>query len=106
MRAVRPFLWAAVMVAGFLYVTSAGHWDAVLRPVRTAGRIWSEPAAAASAPAPIGGYTADEQNNIDIYLNASEATVNITSKAYREDWFFQLYPVEGAGSGFILNSDG
>jgi S1-C subfamily serine protease len=106
MRVFRPFLWAAVMVAGFLYVTSAGHWDAVLRPMRSAGRMWSEPAAAASAPASNGGYTADEQNNIDIYRSAREATVNITSKAFREDWFFQLYPVEGAGSGFILNSDG
>jgi S1-C subfamily serine protease len=102
MRAFRPFLWAAVMVAGFLYVTSAGHWDAVLRPVRNAGRLWNEPAVAASGT----GYTADEQNNIEIYRSASEATVNITSKAFREDWFFQVYPVEGAGSGFILNSDG
>ena len=91
------------MVAGFLYVTSGGHWDGVLRPVRNAGRMWSEPAAAASTPV----YTADEQNNIEIYRSASEATVNITSKAFRQDWFFQtVYPVEGAGSGFILNADG
>jgi S1-C subfamily serine protease len=90
------------MVAGFLYVTSAGHWDAMLHPVRNAGRLWNEPAAAASVP----GYTADEQNSIDIYRNASAATVNITSRAFREDWFNQVYPVEGAGSGFILNADG
>ena len=54
----------------------------------------------------VSGYTADEQNNIDIYRSASEATVNITSRAFREDWFFQVYPVEGTGSGFIINSDG
>ena len=102
MKALRPFLWAAIMVAGFLYVTSTGHWDAVLRPVRNVERLWSEPASAA-APT---GYTPDEQNNIDIYRNASEATVNITSRAFREDWFNQVYPVEGAGSGFILNPDG
>ena len=102
MRVLRPFLWAAVMVAGFLYVTSTGHWDAVMRPVRNAERMWSEPAAAAAPNA----YTPDEQNNIDIYRNASEATVNITSRAFREDWFNQIYPVEGAGSGFILNPDG
>jgi S1-C subfamily serine protease len=101
MRAVRPFLWAAVMVAGFLYVTSGGHWNAMLHPMRNVGH-WSEPAAAAANI----GYTADEQNNIDVYRTASEATVNITSKAFREDWFFQVYPVEGAGSGFILNADG
>ncbi len=103
MRVVRPFLWAAVMVACFLYVTSAGHWDAMLHPMRNAGRLWNEPAAAAAT---VPTYTADEQNNIDIYRNASAATVNITSRAFREDWFNQVYPVEGAGSGFILNADG
>jgi len=102
MKVVRPFLWAAAMVAGFLYVTSTGHWSGVLRPVRNVGRLWNEPAAAAATT----GYTPDEQNNIEIYRNASEATVNITSRAFREDWFNQIYPVEGAGSGFILNSDG
>jgi S1-C subfamily serine protease len=102
MRALRPFLGAAVLVAGFLYVTSTGHWNTVLRPVKNVERLWNEPAVAASAP----GFTADEENNIDIYRSASQATVNITSRAFREDWFFQVYPVEGAGSGFILNSDG
>ncbi|HTX35764.1 MAG TPA: trypsin-like peptidase domain-containing protein [Bryobacteraceae bacterium] len=102
MRTLRPFLGAAVLVAGFLYVTSGGHWDAVLRPVHNVERLWNEPAVAASGT----GFTADEQNNIDIYRTASAATVNITSRAFREDWFFQVYPVEGAGSGFILNSDG
>jgi len=102
MKAVRPFLWAAVMVAGFVYITSAGRWGAVLRPVRTVGRLWSAPASAASA----GGYTPDEQNTIDIYKTAHEATVNIATRAFREDWFMQVYPVEGAGSGFIINADG
>ena len=56
MRVLRPFVWAAGMVAVFLYLTSAGHWDMarVLGPVRNASRIWTEPAAAATA----GGYTA------------------------------------------------
>jgi len=102
MRALRPFLGAGVLVAGFLYVTSSGHWNTVLRPVKNVERLWNEPAVAASTPS----YTSDEQNNIDIYRSASLATVNITSRAFREDWFFQVYPVEGAGSGFILNSDG
>jgi S1-C subfamily serine protease len=102
MRALRPFLWAAILVAGFLYVTSGGHWQGMLRPVRNVQRLWNEPAVAAST----NSYTADEQNNIDIYRSASEATVNITSRAFRENWFFEVYPVEGAGSGFILNPDG
>ena len=103
MRIPRPFVWAAVLAAAFVYVTSVSRWDIarLWQPVRSAGgRLWSEPASAAS------GYSADEQNNIDIYKSARDATVNITSTIYREDWFFQIYPVEGAGSGFIVNADG
>jgi S1-C subfamily serine protease len=91
-------------VAGFLYVTSVAHWDVgrLLQLVRTASRAWSEPASAAGA----GVYTADEQNNIDIYRTAKEATVNITSIVIQEDWLYGAYQAEGAGSGFIINPDG
>jgi S1-C subfamily serine protease len=101
MKALRPFLWAAVLVAGFLYVTSGPGWD-FGRWLRrgSAGPLWSEPASAATA------YTADEQNNIDIYKGARDATVNITSKVYQQDWFFGAYPAEGAGSGFIIKQSG
>jgi S1-C subfamily serine protease len=104
MRVLRPFVWAAILVAGFLYVTSVAHWDVgrLLQPVRTASRAWSEPASAAGA----GVYTADEQNNIDIYRTAKEATVNITSIVIQEDWLYGAYQAEGAGSGFIINPDG
>jgi len=98
MRILRPIVWATVMVAAFVYLTSVTHWD--FAGVRSAGRLWSEPAAAAS------GYAPDEQNNIDIYKNCRDATVNITSRVYREDWFFQVYPQEGTGSGFIINPEG
>ena len=102
MKLMRPFIWAAVLVAGFLAVTSAGHWRLaqILPQLSSGGRLWEAPALAASA------YSPDEQNNIDIYKSAHEATVNITSRVYRQDWFFQLYPEEGSGSGFIVNADG
>jgi S1-C subfamily serine protease len=104
MKFLRPFLWAAVMVAGFLLITSVGHWRVgqMLPHVNPGGHIWEEPASAATS------FSPDEQNNIDIYKNAREATVNITSRVYRQDWFFQIYPQEttGTGSGFIINGDG
>jgi S1-C subfamily serine protease len=104
MRVLRPFVWAAVLVAAFLYVTSVAQWDVgrLLNPVRSTSRAWSEPASAATA----GVYTADEQNNIDIYRTAKEATVNITSIVVQEDFFFGAYQGQGAGSGFIINPDG
>jgi S1-C subfamily serine protease len=103
MKVLRPFLWAIVLVAAFLYITSVAHWDVgrVLQPVRSVGRLWSEPASAETA-----GFSADEQNNIGVYKNARDATVNITSVVYREDWFSRVYPAEGTGSGFIIKPTG
>jgi S1-C subfamily serine protease len=103
MKVLRPFFWAIVLVAAFLYVTSAAHWDVgrVLQPVRSVGRLWSEPASAETA-----GFSADEQNNIGIYKNARDATVNITSVVYREDFFFRVFPAEGTGSGFVIKPTG
>jgi len=102
MKAMRPFFWAAVLVAAFLTITSAGHWKLVqiLPQLSSSGRLWEAPASAASA------YSPDEQNNIEIYKASREATVNITSRVYRQDWFLQLYPEEGTGSGFVVNADG
>jgi S1-C subfamily serine protease len=104
MRAVRPFAWAAVLVGTFLFLTSgpSHNLGRIFQPMRNVGRLWSEPPAAQTA----ANFTADEQNNIDIYKASHEATVNITSVVYREGWFSQIYPVQGAGSGFIINADG
>jgi S1-C subfamily serine protease len=99
MRVPRPLLWAVALAASFLYLTSGSNWD-VGRWLRPAGRLWSEPASAATS------YTPDEQNNIEIYKTGREATVNITSVVYRQDWFFRVYPEQGTGSGFIIKPTG
>ncbi|HWB82699.1 MAG TPA: trypsin-like peptidase domain-containing protein [Bryobacteraceae bacterium] len=103
MKFLRPFLWAVVLVATFLYFTSVAHWNVArfFEPVRSAERLWTSPAAAESA-----GFFPDEQNNIDIYKASRAATVYITSVVYREGWFFQLYPEKGTGSGFLINPTG
>ncbi len=100
---MRPFVWAAAMVGGFWYLTSAAHWNPgrVFQPLRQTGRLWTAPGAALSA-----GFTTDENNSIEIYKLARPATANITSIVYREDFFFQVYPQEGTGSGFIVRPDG
>ena len=99
MRVPRPLLWAVALAASFLYLTSGSNWD-VGRWLRPAGRLWSEPASAATS------YTPDEQNNIEIYKTGREATVNITSVVYRQDWFLRVYPEQGTGSGFIIKPTG
>jgi S1-C subfamily serine protease len=87
-----------ILVAGFIYITSVTHWD--FSRVRSMGRGWSEPASAA-AP-----FSPDEQNNIDIYKAARDATVNITSTTMVQNWFMQEFPQKGTGSGFIITQDG
>jgi S1-C subfamily serine protease len=101
MRFLRTLFWAGIMAAAFVYVTSVAHWDPA-RFFRPTAKLWTEPVSAATA----GNYTADEQNNIEIYRSTREATVNITSIVYQQDWFFGTYEGKGAGSGFIVNSDG
>jgi len=97
MKVLRPLFWATMMVAAFVYITS--HWD--FSRVRSMAQLWSEPASAAAS------YSTDEQNNIDIYKASRDATVNIASKVYQEDIFFgRVYPVEGTGTGFIINPEG
>src|ERR1019366_7980229 len=102
MRVLRTFFWAALLAAGFVYITGGTRWDVggVLRPVRNAGRVWSEPTTAESA-----GFSTDEQNNIDIYKSARDATVFITSKVYTRT-FFGIYPETGTGSGFVISPEG
>jgi S1-C subfamily serine protease len=100
---MRPFIWAVALVGGFWYLTSVAQWGPgrLWQPIRQTGRLWSAPAAAESA-----GFSTDENNNIEIYKLARPATANITSIVYREDFFFQVYPQEGTGSGFVVKPDG
>ncbi|HTS60946.1 MAG TPA: trypsin-like peptidase domain-containing protein [Candidatus Acidoferrales bacterium] len=99
MKTLRPFLWAVILVAGFLYITSGTRFD-MTRPVRQVSRLWSEP-----EPAGAAGFSADEQNNIDVYKNSRDATVFITSVVYTRS-FFGIYPEKGTGSGFIISPEG
>src|SRR5689334_1892233 len=100
MRVSRLLALSTILAAAFVYITSVAHWDAgrFLRPIGQ--RIWSEPTSAA------GNFSPDEQNNVDIYRASRDATVNITSVVYKQDFFFGVYQGEGAGSGFIINPDG
>jgi S1-C subfamily serine protease len=99
----RALLFTLLLVATFWLVTSRGQWrlSQIMRPLSSGGRLWSEPVTAHGA-----GFDADEQNNIDIYKANRLATVNITSVVYQRDFFFQIYPQKGTGSGFLINDEG
>lgn len=100
---LRSLIWTLLLVAAFWFVTTRGNWNVrnLVQPISSRGRLWSEPVTAHGS-----GFTPDEQNNIDIYKSNRLATVNITSIVYQRDFFFQVFPQKGIGSGFIVNPDG
>jgi S1-C subfamily serine protease len=51
-------------------------------------------------------FDAEEQQNIAVYKKALPSVVNITSTAVEQNFFYGLYPVQGQGSGFIVDKEG
>jgi S1-C subfamily serine protease len=98
---LRTLLLAALLVGGFVYVTS--HSDSPWRRVLSGSNapLWTDPIVAHSA-----GLGTDEQNNIDIYKSSQESVVYVTSTVYQTNFFFQQVPVKDLGSGFIIDTDG
>src|SRR2546422_6242478 len=64
---------------------------------------WSSPAEMAQRDASL---TDDESINVRIYRQASPAVANILTKATEYDFFMDPVPVEGAGSGFVIDARG
>ena len=106
---LRLFLLAGALVAAFIYFTTyapVGPFE----PDRWRGPLpWER----ANSPAPgitqaqPGGFSSDEQNNIQVYKAASPAVVNVTTITLTYDFFLNPVPMEGgAGSGFLIESDG
>ena len=50
--------------------------------------------------------TEEEKNNIDLYQRLAPAVVNITSTVMEHDFFFNVIPRQGTGSGSIIDSRG
>ena len=104
---LRRLLLVVLIVGGFWWLTSHlrqgfapsfGHFPLM-------GNGSSSPlqlTEAEAAPA----YTADEQNNINVYKRVLPSVVNITSTALVFDFFYGAVPQQGQGSGFILDKAG
>ncbi len=50
--------------------------------------------------------TEDEKNNISVYEKVADGVVNITSIAIQMDFFFNIFPSQGSGSGSIIDLKG
>ncbi len=69
---------------------------------------WAGPARgqAARTSDPPAGLSPEEQIVIAVYKQASPAVVHITSTTLMYDFFFQVVPQRGIGSGFIVDDRG
>jgi S1-C subfamily serine protease len=47
-----------------------------------------------------------ERRTIDVYQRVAPSVVNITTRVLRRNFFFEIVPQEGAGSGFVLDEQG
>ncbi|MBN9663448.1 MAG: trypsin-like peptidase domain-containing protein [Acidobacteria bacterium] len=98
----RIWIIAALLVGGFVAGTTYKRWSPAARLASGIDSpIWSGPAVARGA-----GLSVDENNNIEVYKQAHEATVNITSTVYRQNWFLEIYPSKESGSGFFIDKTG
>lgn len=52
------------------------------------------------------GLDPTEAENVRIYKQAAPAVANIVTRTVEYDFFFNPVPVEGAGSGFLMDNDG
>jgi putative serine protease PepD len=59
-----------------------------------------------ATPERLEGLTDEESTNVRIYRQASPAVANILTKATQYDFFMTPVPVEGAGSGFLIDPRG
>lgn len=79
----------------------AAYWLGTHYGQHTPGSV-----AALPAPASTGTLDSIEEENVRIYKQASPAVANIVTRAVQYDFFFNAVPVEGAGSGFVIDTDG
>ena len=98
-------LLAGIVLGGLAFWAGA-HWGKPGPLVATARPGASESGAPGTASPGGGPLTGDEQVNIRIYKQASPAVANIITRTVEYDFFFNAVPVEGAGSGFVIDPKG
>lgn len=59
-----------------------------------------------SAFAANNNFISEEQMVINVCKNFGPSVVNITSTTFQEDFFFNIVPTQGAGSGFVIDKKG
>jgi S1-C subfamily serine protease len=66
----------------------------------------SLPAAMGAAEIDAAGYDIAERRVIDVYERVAPAVVSLTTRVMVRDFYFNIVPQEGSGSGFVLDTNG
>src|SRR6266478_3137048 len=96
-RAIRLILLG--MMIGFAAYWAGARWGA-----RQATKVEALPIAAKGEGN--ASLTDEESINVRVYRAASPAVANIITRAVEYDFFMDAVPVEGAGSGFVIDPEG
>ncbi len=105
MTALKTSHRARIILAALVLILGA-YWIGARFGARQPTNVEAVPRNGATAVAQRGPLTDDESINVRIYRQASPAVANILTKATEYDFFMDPVPVEGAGSGFVIDARG
>jgi S1-C subfamily serine protease len=94
------------IVLAALVLLLGAYWAGSRFGPRQPTSVEALPRAATPVSAREAALTDDESINVRIYRQASPAVANILTKATEYDFFMDPVPVEGAGSGFLIDTRG
>ena len=97
----RTDFWKIVLASSLV---SAGLTAFLLRwPTSSTSRAEFTPPVTAS---PKTALTADERINIEVYERLSQGVVNVTSTTLELNFWFNVIPQQGVGSGVVVDNEG
>src|SRR5229473_2921336 len=109
MTAVNTSHRARIILAALVLILGA-YWAGSRFGSRQPTNVEAVPLGSSNSPTGISQrdatLTNDESINVRIYRQASPAVANILTKATEYDFFMDPVPVEGAGSGFMIDPRG
>ncbi|MFQ6059479.1 MAG: S1C family serine protease [Anaerolineae bacterium] len=111
-RGVKGFVIVGLLMVGLLGCNLFSLSEQALQPTTTPTPAPTPtPLVIVVTPTPLSpaayqGVDIEEQLVTNVYQRVSPAVVNITSRAYTYDFFFNVVPQEGTGSGFVYDTQG
>ena len=88
-----------------LIIGLGAYWAGSRWGEHNPGSVHARPAALVADESPIA-LDPTESQNVKIYKQAAPAVANIVTRAVEYDFFYDAVPVEGTGSGFVIDTDG